>query len=431
MTRWQRGGLGLLALCVVTTSLYAVARVAERGRFATPYSSYSAGPDGTRALLLLAQELGHVAEPFTRELSHLPAGTLLILSGCRGALLRKLARPERDALLHWVERGGLLIVAGTAELLPESAGLFVAERAHCRPDTNPGMIERWFTTPSPESVLDSHLPYRLRADPVGPPLTHLLPFDVEEPLTLRVGHDSEATELLGSDQGPLALTTPLGRGRIVLLGIPEALTNRGLSEGGGPLFARLLRAFAPRGPVMFDEYHLGMGERRSLVGYLRDAGYAWLLLQLLLAVLALLLASATRLAPARPHGQTPRETRPFAEALADLLARSDDKQGVQARLSGHAIARIARHYHARRVPPERVADWLQSRGLGAVAVYVRRIEQHAERPLLPGESLTQRAQAIEGDETAAIVVGDLVLFKSSENGLIPQEISTPFFPESQ
>jgi hypothetical protein len=406
MKPWQRLGLVLLGLCVLGSSLYAAARVAERGRFATAYSSYSAGPDGTRALLLLARTLGHQAEPFTRELSHLPAGTLVLMSGCRGALLRKLARPEREALSHWVERGGLLIVAGDADVLPESAGLFVAERAHCKPDTNPGLIERWITPSAPESVLDSRLPYALRADAVGPPLTHLLPFDVDEPLTLRVGHDSEATELLSCEQGSLALTTPLGRGRIVLLGIPEALTNRALHAGGGPLFARLLRAFAPRGPVLFDEYHLGMGERRSLVGYLRDAGYAPVLLQALLAVLALLLAAAARIAPAREHSATPRETRPFAEALADLLARSRDIPGVQQRLAGHALGRIARHYHARRVPQERLSAWLASQGLVAVASYVRRIQEHAERPLLPGESLAQRAQAIERDETAAVVVGE-------------------------
>jgi hypothetical protein len=330
----------------------------------------------------------------------------VLISGCRGELLRKVARPEREALARWIERGGLLIAAGSTALLPDGAGLALAERAACQPEAEPGLLER-LLSPQPEPrALDAHLPRTLEAEAVGPPLTHLLSFDVEEPMTLRVGHDSEATELLTSSHGSLALTTPLGRGRIVLLGIPEALTNRALSEGGGQLFARLLQAFAPRGPVLFDEYHLGMGERRSLVGYLRDAGYTPLLLQLGLAALVLLLAGATRIGPARAAEPSPRTTRPFAEALAQLLARSGDAPGALQRLSGYALGRIASHYHARGVAPDQLERWLTLQGLFAVAAYVARVRAHAELPLLQGETLTQRAQAIERDATAALVVGE-------------------------
>ncbi|HEX6240587.1 MAG TPA: DUF4350 domain-containing protein [Polyangiales bacterium] len=406
MKRLARAGLWLCAAALVIVSLFAAARIAERGRFATPYSSYSAGPHGTRALLLLARALGHDAQPFTRELSHLPQGTLLVFSGCRGALLRKLARPEREALARWIERGGLLIAVGSGETLPEGAGLGVAEGARCAPESEPGVFARWVMPDPEETLVESRLPAMLTAEPVGPPLTHMEPFDVDEPMTLRVGHDSEATELLTSEYGSLALTAPLGRGRIVLLGTPAALTNHALSAGGGVLLARLLRAFAPRGPVLFDEYHLGMGERRSLVGYLRDAGYSAPLLQLALAALTLLAASAVRVAPPRVTRPTPQTARAFADALANLLQRSGDVQGALERLSGHALTRIASHYHARAVPLDQLPRWLESQGLFAVAAYVVRVREHAEQPLAPGESLTQRAQAIERDATAAVVVGE-------------------------
>ena len=83
---------------------------------------------------------------------------------------------------------------------------------------------------------------------------------------------------------------------------------------------------------------------------------------------------------------------------------------MRERLSGHALTRIARHYHARSLPREALARWLAAQGLAAVAGYVERIEEHAREPLAQGETLVQRAQAIERDETAAIVLGELSTF---------------------
>lgn len=425
-----RIGLWLLAACAAVTLLYASLRVAERGRFASPYSSYGAGPDGTRALLMLARSLGHAPEPFARELSHLPRGTMLILSGCRGELLRKVTRPEREALARWVEDGGLLIVAGNADVLPEAAGLSIEQRASCRDDTEKTLLERALL-PSPEAERgDRLLPAELTAQAAGPPLTHLLPFDVHEPWTLRAGHDTEATELLTSREGSLGLTSPFGRGRIVLLGIPEALTNHALSDGGGQVFARILRAFAPPGPVMFDEYHLGMGERRSVIGYLRDAGYSALMLQLVLSLLALLAAAAVRIAPAQKTAPRSFAHESFLLTLTRLYQRSQDHQGAVERLASHALARVGRHYHASDVGQDKLEVWFQTRGLFAVASYVRSLGEQGRQPLAAGETLTHRAQAIERDETAAIVVGDLVAGASHEAGRIPQEISSFFLRDS-
>lgn len=403
----QITGLWLFSAAACLSLLYASLRVAERGRFASPYSSYGAGPDGTRALFMLTRALGYEARPFTRELSHLPRGTMLIISGCRGELLRKVARPEREALATWVESGGLLIVAGPAEVLPDAFGLSMERNAHCQEQEGEKTLLERVLLPSPRSEpLETLLPPDLTAEAAGPPLNHLLPFDVREPLTLRVAHDAEATEVLTSRWGSLALTSPFGRGRVVLLGIPEALTNRSLSDGGGQVMARLLRAFAPEGPVMFDEYHLGMGERRSVIGYLRDAGYSGLMLQLFLSVVAFLVAAAVRVAPAHKSEARPLVRTSFVQALAQLYRRSHDSQGALERLASHALTRVGQHYHALGVPPEKLASFLKSRGLFAVAGYVHNIADHGRRPLAPGETVTERAQAIERDETAAIVLGE-------------------------
>ena len=306
--------LGILGLLASLVLVYASARVAERGRFAAPYSTFGAGPDGTRALLLLTRALGREARPFTRELSHLPRGTLVVVAGCKTSLLRKVARPEREALSSWVEAGGLLIVAGVADLLPETAGLLTADERPC-PEAAPDDPLGWLWQP-PAAPARRLVPAELDALAAGPPLAHLLSFKVHGALPLRVAHDAEATELLSSVAGPLALTAPLGRGRVVLLGIPDALTNHEVSDGGGLVFARLLNAFAPPGPVLFDEYHLGMGERRSVIGYLRDAGYAPLLLQGLLGVVLLMFAGSTRLV------RSPRAAGARNDAAAQLPRRA-------------------------------------------------------------------------------------------------------------
>lgn len=380
----------LLLLCALALLIFAATRVRERGRFAVPYSTYGAGPDGTRALLLLARSLGHDAQPINRELTHLPRGTLVLVAGCKGELLRPIARPEREALAHWVDDGGLLIVAGRAPALPE-AGLHTATETPCvGRESDKVDVNAW-----------------AEASAVGPPLTHLLPFVVRQPLPLRVAHDAQATELLASHLGPLGLTAPFGRGRVVLLGIPDELTNAAIADGGGLVFARLIKAFAPAGPVLFDEYHLGMGERRSVIGYLRDRGYAGVLLQLLCAVLIAMFLPGVRLLPARNEpAELPGARRTFLDALSTLFARTRDHQGALTRLAEAALKRVADRYRVEHSAPDGLAEELRRQGLHAVASYAQRIQQHGRAPLASHETLHGRADQIARDEAAALVIGE-------------------------
>jgi hypothetical protein len=403
MTRAKRVAAGLLAAAALLVLAYAVVRVAERGRFATPYSTYGAGPEGARALLLLAERLGYSAKPYTRELSHLPRGTLVAFGGCKQATARKVSRPEREALARWVEAGGLLISIGAADVLPQGAGLFFAHEAECGDEVPASALEGFLREHNQGPALRT--PRELVAEAAGAPLSHLLPFNVKKARPLRIGHDTEATEILTSQDGTLGLTTPYGRGRVVLLGISEALTNEALSDGGGLVFARLLRAFAPEGPVLFDEYHLGMGERRSLIGYARDLGYAPLLGQLLCGVLLVLLASSARVAPPRFAAERAlRVQQSFLDTLSALFHESQDARAALKLLAGAALASIARSYHAHDVPAHKLTRWLKTRGLFAVAHYAESIERHAVSPLAEGETLTTRAQSIDQDATLAVAI---------------------------
>jgi hypothetical protein len=196
---------------------------------------------------------------------------------------------------------------------------------------------------------------------------------------------------------------------VVLLGISEALTNEALSDGGGLVFARLLRAFAPDGTVWFDEYHLGMGERRSLIGYMRDLGYAPLLVQAIAALFLGVAAFATRVGPVRSAatGSQARVERSYLDALGALFQRSQDTRAALALLAEDALARIAGGYHAREVPAHKLEHWLRLRGLFAAAHYAQNIARHAGTPLGPGETLVSRAQAIDQDATLAVAIASL------------------------
>ncbi len=203
------------------------------------------------------------------------------------------------------------------------------------------------------------------------------------------------------------MTLAVGRGRVVLLGSASFLLNDELEKAGGAIFARLLRAFAPEGPVLFDEYHLGMGERRSLVRYLRDVGLSALLLQLGAVALAFLFAVGTRLGPIRDEPPpVVRATQRYLSALGELYAGTRDVRGALDRLKSHALRRIAQHYRARHVPEAELGDYFASQGLRAQAQYIERIEAHATRPLSREETLLSRSLDLERDVRAAIVVGD-------------------------
>src|SRR5690606_31618231 len=92
----------------------------------------------------------------------------------------------------------------------------------------------------------------VEAEPSGAPLAYLEPLRFDAPRGVS-SINEQATELLSSDEGALAMTTPYGRGRVVLVGSADPFTNASLALGGGALYARLLRAFASPRPVLFDE----------------------------------------------------------------------------------------------------------------------------------------------------------------------------------
>jgi hypothetical protein len=399
---------GLVILCACFGATFACQRAAERGRFAAPYSTHGAGPQGAHGLFQLTRRLGFDARVLSTEVARLPAhGTLVAIGGCAGNFARELGRPEREALETWVKAGGLLIVAGAEDYVPVEVGLDLTAIANCD-DRKEALLpaDESFLLEDEEDTTNLRMPIVLEGVPSGPPLSYLDAFAFDEPRLVMSMDDEQTTELVASELGMLAATTPYGRGRVVLMGTAVPLTNAHLAEGGGLMFARLLRAFAGEGPVLFDEFHLGMGERRSIVGYLRERGLGFDLLQLASCIVIGLLAYGARLGPALRHTPAPaRNTQRFLSALGALFYRTRDVHGALEVLSRHGLMRIAAQYRAQGVALDELESWLAAQGLAAVATYAARVREHAQRPLHPGETLVERARQMERDVDAAVVIG--------------------------
>jgi len=211
------------------------------------------------------------------------------------------------------------------------------------------------------------------ASPVDEPLRGLEPLPMLRPGKIELAPHTEHDVILGApdESGEASLMHTLGvvvrrgKGRVIVLASASMLQNRALGPSqGGVTFARLLRAFAPGGPVMFDEYHLGVGERRSLVRYLREAGGTPFALQLFFAVLLFLWRGGARFGGLRESQEPlPLGSASLVTAMGNLFGRTRDAAGASQILIRQALSRVAAHHHVPAAPAQILARSLQEKGL--------------------------------------------------------------------
>lgn len=388
-------------------------RVAARGRYAAAYSTYGAGPEGARGLFLLADALGARPVRWSEDLARLPPhGMMLALGGCDVMSNREVSHLERETLGRWVEGGGVLVVAGARDYLSDDLGVSL-ERAEldCMPnigwlrdierrqrererrerDGGPGAEpvpsgepdarepdEDPFGVIPPDAARDLVQGERLPAAQWAEPLDLLagLPsLPLRQPANVKLAPDAQGTTILALPTGPAGIVLRRGRGAIVAIASASVLQNREVESGDGAmLFARLVRAYAPRGPVLFDEYHLGVGEQRSLMRYVGQVGGAALALQLLI-VIALVLwrhgarLGEPRLAPLPP----PAGTASYVSAVGALYGKAKDPAGAIAIVVRHALAQIAAHHHVTATDPAALVKALEERKQPHAVAAVREI----------------------------------------------------------
>jgi hypothetical protein len=175
------------------------------------------------------------------------------------------------------------------------------------------------------------------------------------------------------------------------------------SSDGGELFVRLLRNYAPGVPVVFDEYHLGIGERRSLMRYLRQMGAAPLGFQLLILVALVLWRAGARFGGIfPPPPEAAPESASFVIALGQLYERSADARGALELIARDAWNRIAAHHHVEAAPPARLVESLLARGATVAAQSVWDIDTAARSPEDGAVKLPARIASIDAALARAI-----------------------------
>jgi hypothetical protein len=457
MTRAMRWTLALFALLAVLLLGVTLRRVAERGRFARAFSSYGSGPSGVRALYLVLSELGFATRRWSQDLAHLPAhGTLVALGDCETRQARALSRYEREELLRWIDRGGLLLVAGARHYLPTGLPVAFEFEPNCAAaDTGDDAAEDAPAKPAKPPPSAAPVPAAVSADrdagageeagqledtpnpgtwgvPMAPALQGLPIVQFQHPGRFQLAEDAKVETLLGAPETdtesstgglvPLGIALRRGQGHVIVLASANMLQNSEIeSSSGATLFRRLLQGYAGAGPVLFDEYHLGVGERRSLMQYLRQLGGMPALAQLLLCVFMLLWRAGARLGGLQSQPEAAAGgTISFVTALGGLYQAVGDAGAAVRLIARAALARIAAHYGVSAVQAGALERALGQRNAyqaqAAVRAIVAAVSSIRSEPL---PAVVQRIDAALASALADVQPGAAEQSRGAGDGMLP------------
>lgn len=470
----MRASLTVAVLLGLGVSGLMCARVADRGRYATPYSTYSAGPQGTRAIHDLVRRQGHPTQRWAEDLEGLPErGVLVALGGCLTPQRRPLSRYERETLLEWVRRGGTLMVFGAASYLPDDYPAHLDRLpGECEAETlgevlgaitgGPTPVDEELPEGEPESAPAGEptgadetssereaqqeaarqaaeyelAPWRATFGDEAPeydslthegPLAPLGSIPMVQPAQVVVAAGHTPVVLAGFGERPSAIQLAEGEGAIVLVASASMLLNQTiLDQRGGVLLTRLLAAYArPGAAVVFDEYHLGTGSARSLVRYLRQVGVGVVLLQLLVLLAFWVMRSGRRLGELEeePH-EPPGGTVSYVAATSALYSRSADRGGVGRVLLIRALERIATHHRIRAREPEQVAQQLHEMRRDDAAEACREVLQLFSEVVASDKALVALAARVDAlvERATAPRMGEALLPRDARE---PATLSNP------
>jgi hypothetical protein len=307
----MKGARGWIVVTLVAIAIAAVAYYVQPHQDSPEHSSASDAANGTSAVRLFAQAMGHTADQMVGNFA-LPAndGLMFVFTPTS-----PFTNEEAGRTAGWVSSGGVLIYA--------------AEQGDVELDRALG-VKRAGIAPSATQL----------ANPVLPGVTRVAGGALATPLDPAPGQ----VPVLRSSGGLVtAYVQRIGSGRVVVLADPLVLCNGYLDEDtNGRLLADLLGQAATSAPVTFDEYHHGL--------ILSDlAPQAWVLtpwgaalLWLLVAGFVGMLLRGRGFGPVIPRpAEAARADAEWAVAVGELLRRSGGRAvtlGLLANASERAVA---------------------------------------------------------------------------------------------
>ena len=314
-------------------------------------SSYHAGATGTRALYELLNESGFSVmrwrETPQKLLTQDKVKTFVIVGDTKLAIEQE----EANHLLHWVARGGRLVLVDRRPeqfLLPPTEHWTVSSRfvnlgfADIDP-ANPDEMTNKVKAVSPaqptlltekvEAVMPSRFASVLTLSPEEKEETATNETAGEEAVEEDELEAVDATEVkqttsapvihLANNDGALLLDYGYGSGRIVVLSDPYIFANGGIGlRDNLPLALNILTSSS--GLIAFDEYHQGRGTtRNAFVGYFSGTPVLALCGQIVLIVLLVLWTRGRRFARPLPLPKVDRRSSlEFVASMAEVQQRA-------------------------------------------------------------------------------------------------------------
>lgn len=245
----------ILLLAIVTVAAAFQQRSLEEKL--PPLSSDSNQPDGARALRLWLESLGHQVTISGREEFSIPNNIdfAFILEPGENLTL------ERSKIDLWVEDGGTLLLAGESWAAYDEIALY---------GFTFGFV---YTETSNVSVVSPALCQPPLKNPLQIQVSRVLEYNGEtitNTLSESSASYSTGQPLLVSTEGIVAVQLERGRGHVILLSVPELMSNSGLKKPGASELIQNLLGLAQgehtqKLQIWIDEWHHGQRSTQSEV----------------------------------------------------------------------------------------------------------------------------------------------------------------------
>ncbi len=313
--------IGLIIFLVVVTGVAAIQQTEQR--LMPPLASYSAQPNGAKALRLWLDALHY--RVYETESSFLPSGQsdlLLILSPTFN-----ITSEEWQALDLWVEAGGTVIIAGDNLSTRNAFSHYQVSFSYTgRTASTLGVQMPLWQSPPLQSAT-------LRAD------TYFIS-----------RRDNFVTHIAMQDK-PIIISFEQGAGRVLLSATAYPFSNAGMKEPGNPaLVLNLLSTIDQADAIWFDEWHHGQrAAQLEIIGplnWLRYTPTGRALLYAAFIIFLGLILQGQRFGRPVPLGTTLSRRAPLAyiTAIANLGRRAGHRGAVLSHYRQQLKRALGRRY---------------------------------------------------------------------------------------